>query len=71
MELVELDSNNHSIHQLEKFSHIDLSQKKEELELLKRKQANLVEIYEKEGDDMAKRLELMGEKLADERNKFQ
>uniref|UniRef100_A0A915HHI3 Uncharacterized protein n=1 Tax=Romanomermis culicivorax TaxID=13658 RepID=A0A915HHI3_ROMCU len=36
-----------------------------------RKRANLVEIYEKESDDMAKRLELMGEKLADERNKFQ
>uniref|UniRef100_A0A915K2B4 Uncharacterized protein n=1 Tax=Romanomermis culicivorax TaxID=13658 RepID=A0A915K2B4_ROMCU len=35
------------------------------------RRANLVEIYEKESDDMAKRLELISKKFADERNKFQ
>uniref|UniRef100_A0A915KJQ1 Uncharacterized protein n=1 Tax=Romanomermis culicivorax TaxID=13658 RepID=A0A915KJQ1_ROMCU len=50
---------------------MDLSEMKEELERLKRKRANLVEIYEKEGDDMAKCLQVMGEKVLDKRNKFQ
>uniref|UniRef100_A0A915IY81 Kinetochore protein NDC80 n=1 Tax=Romanomermis culicivorax TaxID=13658 RepID=A0A915IY81_ROMCU len=67
----ELEQLTSSIHQLEKFSRMDLSQKKEELERLKKKRANLVEIYEKEGDDMAKCLQLMGEKVLDKRNKFQ
>uniref|UniRef100_A0A915IFI2 Uncharacterized protein n=1 Tax=Romanomermis culicivorax TaxID=13658 RepID=A0A915IFI2_ROMCU len=36
-----------------------------------KKRANSVEIFEKEGDNMAKRLELLGKKFTGERNKFQ